>query len=516
MTNIYDFINDLYTDDEGWNQILHRDYAEQFLRTEAFRGASDDELLDIWEQVMYLLIYCGNTSYNIGDMTSEDFIYCISWCQRNIADFDLSYDGVDTFLSVIGRLLKFLKQKKAITGDDAALKCRAKLLGGDKKLKIFREDGSLSEEYEKYRTNQEPDLETKVFMQLGQKLTVLFKQMRDFFNEDRFQFERKQACISYFGADTDLSKEERPELVASFWEFFLFDYHLSETNRRPVEVFYEHFRQHPAPDGVKNYKALTGLLEAMQKIRLMVFTVEEEDTDGWYRCRDFFTGNISELSLPLDEMIDTRNLLCIAHVFEDGNLITEYLRSIYVKPLARRSLYNCFSHLLEWYRVSEPAADWEDFCENNGALVTHMVAYAGNQDSVIEPFRWTTKIKNYRPAPLLEKSEVHLYLLRLSKLLHLSFKDRKNLTQMWSDFFSMHPVSFFSHDEYMIWALAVLGSYMVITETFLLDMVSYAEKTKIDGWRIQERMQIIRTALQLEPYDPRYSSESAFMNMIFS
>ena len=48
MTNIYDVINELYNDDEGWNTVLERRYAEQFLRTEAFHGASDDELLEIF------------------------------------------------------------------------------------------------------------------------------------------------------------------------------------------------------------------------------------------------------------------------------------------------------------------------------------------------------------------------------------------------------------------------------------------------------------------------------------
>ena len=87
---------------------------------------------------------------------------------------------------------------------------------------------------------------------------------------------------------------------------------------------------------------------------------------------------------------------------------------------------------------------------------------------------------------------------------------------MWSDFYTEHPVSFFSTDEYIVWALAILGNYMTMTETFLLDIVSYAEKTKIEGWRIHDRMQIIRTALNLEHFDPRYCSESSFMNMMFS
>ena len=36
MTNIYDLIADLYTDDESWNQVLRREYADEFLRREAF------------------------------------------------------------------------------------------------------------------------------------------------------------------------------------------------------------------------------------------------------------------------------------------------------------------------------------------------------------------------------------------------------------------------------------------------------------------------------------------------
>ena len=516
MRNIYDIINDLYVDDEGWNQVLRRDYAEQFMRTEAFRGASDDDLLEIWGQVMYLLIYCGNTSYKIGDLTAEDLIYCISWCQRNIADFELSHDTVELFLSVIGRLLIFLKRKKAISHDDAAEKCKAKLLGNGKNLKLFSEDGSLPEEYEKYRINQEPDLDTKVFMQLGQKLSDLFCMMRDYFNDEEFRFERRRACISYFGSDLIPDGSKNPELEASFWEYFLFDFHLSDTNQRPVEAFYEYYRNHPDPYFKKDNKALTRLLETMQKVRLMVFMIEGDDGNSWYRCRDFFTGSIYELSLPLDDRTDTTDLICIGHVFEDGNLITEYLWSICVRPLARKALLKRFSSFLDWYRVSEPDADWEDFCIHNTALITQMIGSAGVQDTVMEPFRWSTNVRNYKPSEVKEDNPVHQFIIRLSKLLHLSWKDRRNLVQMWSDFYTLTPVSFCSNDEYVVWALAVLGNYMTLTETFLLDIVSYAEKTKIEGSRIHDRMQIIRAVLKLEPFDPRYCNESALLNMMFS
>ena len=516
MTNIYDVINELYNDDEGWNTVLERRYAEQFLRTEAFRGATDDELLEIWQQVMYLLIYCGNTSYRIGDMSSEDFVYCISWCQRNIGDFELDYDSVDYFLSVIQRLLSFLKQKKAISRDTAAAKCRLKLLGTNGSLLLFQPDGSLPAEYERFRTNREPDLATKVFMKMGQKLAILFDMMQSYFSDSRFSLDRRRASHAYFGTDTEPESDpEKPELLASFWEYFIFDYRLRDTDERPIDHFYEYYRKQPDPQYAKTNKALIELLASMQRIQLMVFSIERDEADGWFSCKDFFTGSISELSLPVDENVDTRNLLCIAHVFEDGNLITEYLRSVVISPAVQKTLHSRMSDFLAYYRIAHPAADWDQFVNANPALVMHMVAYAGASDVIMKPID-SVKGKEYKPAATRNNSPIHQFLLQFGKLLHMSWQDRKNLTQMWGDFYALRPVSCFSDEDYMIWTLAILENYMKVTKTFLLDVVPYAEKVHIDTKRIAERTAVIRDVLQLKPFDPRYMSEDAFMNMVFS
>lgn len=516
MTNIYDVIDELYSDDEGWNTVLERRYAEQFLRLQAFRGAADDELLDIWQQVMYLLIYCGNTAYRIGDMTSDDFVYCISWCQRNIGDFELDYENVDYFLSVIQRLLSFLKQKKAISSDTAAAKCRLKLLGANGRLLLFQNDGSLPAEYEKFRTNREPDLETKVFMQLGQKLSILFEMIQKYFGDSRFSLDRRRASYAYFGTDAEPEPDQdRPELFASFWEYFIFDYHLRDTDERAIEHFYEYYRKHPDPQYGKKNRALIELLASMQKIQLMVFSIEREEADGWFSCRDFFTGSISELSLPVDDTVDTRNLLCIAHVFEDGNLITEYLRSVIVDPAVQKTLHARLSTFLAFYRVAHPEADWESFINANPALVIHMVAYAGIPDMVMESV-YFVKDRHYKPAAVRKDNPVHQLLLKFGKLLHMSWQDRINLTQMWGDFYALRPVACFKEEDFMIWTLSIIENYMNITKTFLLDVGPYAEKINLDARLITERTVIIRDVLQLEPFDPRYMSEDAFMNMVFS
>lgn len=514
MTNIYDLIADLYTDDESWNQVLHREYADEFLRREAFAGADDDELIDIWSQVMFLLVYCGNSGANIGDLSGEDFIYCLGWCQRNVGDFILNYRGVERFLSVNDRLLRFLKQKKAISDDTAAAKCRVKVLGEGEQLLIFNKDGSLPSAFLDRRLNSEPDLPMKVFVQLGQRLTDIFGLLRDHFQHPLFQHDRERAYLSFFGTEMVPDLEEHPDLFATFWEYFTFDYHLISNNQRPLEEFYEFYKKNPRPEYGENNHSLLSLMEMLLQAELLIFTVEEPVSEGWYQCRDFFTGNLMELCLPLDEGLDYTDFLCSAHVFEDGNLVTEYLRSVTIPPLARKALRNNFTQLLKWYQVAAPQADWAEFCRANGALVLHVIAYAGVKDTVLEAFRWTTNVRDYRPAVAKPQDEIHDFLVVLYRHLHLPYRDCRNLDRMWNDFHAVSPVVCFKEEDFTYWCIALLGAYMESNDTPFFDMDQYVTSSRYDRNKIQEKIEYIRASLQLEPFDPRYVNEEAMISMI--
>ena len=62
----------------------------------------------------------------------------------------------------------------------------------------------------------------------------------------------------------------------------------------------------------------------------------------------------------------------------------------------------------------------------------------------------------------------------------------------------------------------MVKSYMKITKIFLLDLESYAHTTGIEKTCILERESIICEKLGLEAFDPRYISEDALINMVFS
>ena len=49
MDNVYDLVEDFYGHDPGWNFLLRREYAEGFLRIEAWHGKTPEESYDIWD-----------------------------------------------------------------------------------------------------------------------------------------------------------------------------------------------------------------------------------------------------------------------------------------------------------------------------------------------------------------------------------------------------------------------------------------------------------------------------------
>ena len=56
MENVYDIIADFYDHDENWNMLLRREYAEGYIRKEAWKGLNDRQLQKKWEQVMMLCL----------------------------------------------------------------------------------------------------------------------------------------------------------------------------------------------------------------------------------------------------------------------------------------------------------------------------------------------------------------------------------------------------------------------------------------------------------------------------
>ena len=122
MTNVFDLIEEFYTQDEEWNTVLQQACAEDFLRYKTWQGAKDGELVKIWDYITILCIYLGNSENFLGDMSREDFIDCVGWCCRNVSGFPATESNIAHFLDVMQEFYAYMKKKRIITRDNAPAK----------------------------------------------------------------------------------------------------------------------------------------------------------------------------------------------------------------------------------------------------------------------------------------------------------------------------------------------------------------------------------------------------------
>ena len=179
MDNVYDLVEDFYGHDPGWNFLLRREYADGFLRTEAWQGKSPEELYDIWDQLTMLCLYLGNTELLLGDMSADDFVDCVAWCGRNVSEFEADYEHTKYFLETCGRLYAYLQKKKVISDAGAPLDAAAKLLDGGM-MHIINPDGSFAEGHKERTRHTVPDAANKIFLNVGERMQEIYAAMHDF------------------------------------------------------------------------------------------------------------------------------------------------------------------------------------------------------------------------------------------------------------------------------------------------------------------------------------------------
>ena len=300
MVNVYDLVANFYENDDGWNAVLRREYAEGFLRKEAWSGVEDDELQDEWEYILMLCLYLGHAEIYLGDMSEDEIVDAVAWCGRNVTDFEISYDSVKEFLDVIGGLFVYLKEKHAISSSLAPHMAKNQLLKEDGTLALINSEGDFLPGEDKRLEYAAADVPTKIFLNMGDALAELLEELHDYFQKESFNLDLERAVFFYhgfFSTDKMEVEPETEEFWQCFWDYFLFDYHLISDDKTPL--------QHFAANGKsKNIE----LVNELCKSRLAIFTVEEACDEGVYSCKDFLTEEEYSLNLPLDVDSDIKDM----------------------------------------------------------------------------------------------------------------------------------------------------------------------------------------------------------------
>lgn len=503
-SNVYDIVADFYDNDEGWNQILQRTYAEGFLRKEAWRGLADEKLQEEWGYIVMLCIYVGHTETFLGDLTSEDIIDLVAWCGRNVSEFHISSSKVADFLEVLSRFFAFLKNKKAIVSASAFSKAKDELLNKDNELQLIATNGEFLPNQDFRAQSAADDLPVKVFLDINEMLQDLLDELHIFFKKPEFQLDLERGVFFYYGIihSQYISKEmEDEEFWQCFWDYFLFDYHLIINDKTPLEHFY-----------CENKESYTDLLEELLRAKLVAFTVEGFNEDGISICKDFITGEVYYLSIPVDEEVTVDDGVFIGHIFYNKTMIMNCIYCLQFTKLARKKFLANLKKCYAWYQIQEQEGTWEDFIARNPMVLRHL-AYIYSNFIKLDGFHYETKVEHYKPQAFTKPDEVINCLAKMMETYHFTSRDIFLAVRMWQDYLAQTNITVRKPD---IWAAGIIENFIKLNAIYTYSTQNIVEMC----WQVPlKSLQIaankIKEQLAIEDHDPRYSNEEGFLMMLF-
>ena len=530
--NTYDIVDFFYKSDPDWNLILDRQYVEEFLRLEAFQGKDDEELYYVWMQILSLCYYVSLGTTLIGDLSPDDFIDCIAWCGRNLPNFALTSESVGSFLNMCDRLLKFLKNKHSIFDASAASLAREKLVS-DNNLLIINADGTFKTDFQDLELHHTPDLRIKISLnEMGESQHIQFE-MLNYFQQEEFELDILRATSLFFGIPRELHEitfkpGDEPSEVADFWDYFLFDYSLLQTQITPVQTYNLLYKKKiPVPGLIE--KRHLDLLRKFATVKLTFFKILNTSLSSYssnaagYRddvfdCLNVFTGEKLQLCLPFDLPTDLTNTVFMSHIFPDGNIMSDYVRSVHMGKLTLQRTKDILELLQRLYQIQKPAARSMDiFIHDNAALVIS-IFLVNTRFYISDSLLNAGKNITYEPA-LIRYDEVTAALKAVTKILCLPARDQQLMLHLWSDYCAVKGVGFQTQTsaqgelDSLMWAMASIYAFFTTNhgDQGYIDM--YTDLLHLPAKQTQDCGQDIIRVLGVTEFDPRYLGEEGFITL---
>ena len=513
MSNVFDLVTDFYNQDEDWNTVLRQKYAESFLRSCAWQGASDDELLRYWDHITMLCLYLGNAENYLGDMSADDFIDCVAWCGRNVSEFSLQDNEVLSFFATMTKLYEFLAAKNIITNAEPPVLAQEKLFR-DGKIIMMDKTGHFYSKYDEYNRNATEDLPAKIFLNIGERLQNLLEALRTFFADRKYHRDIERAAFLYSGIFLSGGAEEKPgteEYAQCFWDYFLFDYIMIETDKNPLQYFYDEICAGQfSEDGQVNKDVLEELLKA----QLVLFSIKETSDDGIYSCTDFLTGENYSLLLPVEDNIDKEAFLFLGHIFYNRSMVMNFVRGMTIPKSSRKKLFQVMEKARQWMAVRYGGKlSWTEFIRRNPMFIRHCsLIYSAYVK--LDGFNYTHNIIDYHPQPIAADDRVAQLIAEMMKPYAFTAYDIFLAQTMWSDFIAGSQQKVKLPD---LWAAGIISNFIAVNGVYNYNATAVSEMChNIPESAIAQAAAQIKEKLQIILHDPRYINEEGLLLMLLS
>lgn len=509
--NVYDQVRIFY--DEGLIEqpIIKQEWVEGFLRQKAWQGIDDEKLKDLWQQIENFTIYLNHADNDdLNELTVPEYSLAIEWLAEHIVDFKATLKSVRHVFHVLIDFYTYLFNRKIISSIDEIKEAEQQITGGTK-LNLIKADSMLDKLilFEDDIENLS-DLDFEMSEELGSVISEategLMIKLGKYFHGESFTEDFERALYFYIGPFEKVSDEVEDEFWLGFWDYFLFDYHLLDSDMKPLEYFNTACGEKLNGD---EYRILQELLNS----KFTVFYINKILNPNSVECVDLFTGEIFNLPLLDFDYKTLKKLLFFGHIFPAGLVMINYLTSIEMSVNLRRRVKDEVNRQKEIFAIQMPNATLHDFFDRHALVLRHTVRILVTLSKV----NVTSVVQLERSYPLVEgkclpNEAVIDVLHELVKVYGFSVHDQKLLEQIWHDFSQIKIVAV---RKPATWAAAVFYAYTGINHINNIIAKDLAGRLDISIASLHKNQKQLESTLELQAFDARYLSEEGFVLSLF-
>lgn len=509
--NVFDYVEEFYTQDPEWNRILDRGTVELFLRKQSWAGKDNWRLMQIWEAILELALYCGHAETMPGDMTVDDCIQCVGWCARNVGEFEPTAVKVQDFMDIIVEFYDHMKGDKNVTHVGGMVAARRKLFAEGQEFPLTK-DGYFTGAFERFNRQGIPDLSSKIFIDIGDIMLQITDMLEGDYVKNLYPLDFQRAHHMYDSTSGDmLGAASDAEVQHAFSDYFCFDYKLLATGRTLIEDLADKICMDASGVYSHMYRQV---MKELAKSKLMLFQVKKSLGGGAYSVVDVLRNQSLVLMLPIEEQAETKNILFCGHSFLDDSMMVNFVRGTLMQPEQLKKMLDILKRAKNYYAVRQGGkCSWDDFIANNQLLVRNLPMLIINNVALVEDIGAT--MIGYQPAELEEDDFVQPILPQLFPSNMFTPKDKALALQIWADVQATEtPDQEEKEEDPTILAIAVSRIYINLCGVY-----GFREpEAKDDEMRemqseVERIVGEITSILDIRKFDPRYVNEEGLFMM---
>ena len=509
--NVYDQVENFYSQDLLWEPVIKQEWVEGFLRQKAWQGLDDNRLKELWKQIELFIMYLNYADNDdLNEITVAEYSFAIEWLGERVSGFKATLKRVQHLFNALIDFYSYLFDKKLINDINEITEAAQKIAGG-KKLTLIKsglrvDNFRLVEDDVDQLTGFDADFNQHLGGIIGEAIEGLMLKLGKYFHKEDFAEDFERALYLYIGPFERVPEEGKDEFWLGFWDYFLFDYHLVESDVKPLEYFNMVYGEKL---GIEESRILKELLNS----KFTVFYIKKILSPSSVECVNLFTDEVFTLPLLDFDYKSLKKLLFFGHIFPTGLVMINYLSSVEISANLRRRIKDEVIRQTEIFAVQKPDGTLEDFFNRHALVFRHTVKILVTLSKV----NVTSRIHLGRSYPIVEDKRVPnqtvIKLLHELALTHaFSLHDQKLLEKMWYDFSQLAEIIV---RKPATWAGAIFYAYAEVNSTKHVLVKEIADQLEISSTIIYKNGKQVEQVLQLQVFDPRYLSEEGFVISLF-